>query len=69
MKINDKVRIKKTSNYYGQSYSIGIIVKITKEESHPYSVQFERGYHNAYRKEDLEIVTTNTQKIKEKLGV
>lgn len=66
MKIGTKVKIKKESEYYGQSLSVGEIYKYNTEADeddhnldYVYCVRFKDGYYNAYR--DMDLVRINNK--------
>ena len=57
--LGDRVKIKKSSQYYGQSKTIGTI---TLKEVYPWwRVTFDDGTVNSYREKDLKPVIINWQ--------
>ena len=54
-KIGDKVKLKESSQYYGQFEGVGVVVRIIKQDRLPYKVE-SGNYSNAYSDEDLELV-------------
>ncbi len=59
MKIGDKVRLKKSSKYWGQSNgNIGEITKVDNNDKFKYAVQWPHTHAFVYNDEDLELVSS-----------
>ncbi|MBU1975188.1 MAG: hypothetical protein KKG59_02160 [Nanoarchaeota archaeon] len=57
LKRGAKVKIRKDSEYYGQSMAVGKLTEdYTRGGSEHIQVRFENGYTNSYRQKDLELV-------------